>query len=60
MYAVTVLGFSLWMVYGLILIQWPLVLTNAICLILSAFILTMKILPRREKNTIADALDPNA
>ena len=59
MYTVTVIGFALWMVYGLILIQWPLILTNGICLILSAFILTMKILPRRDKNMIADALDPN-
>ena len=60
MYAVTVIGFALWMVYGVILVQWPLIFTNGVCLILSAFILTMKIVPRRQKNVIADALDPNA
>ena len=59
MYAVTVVGFALWMAYGVILVQWPLILTNGICLILSTFILTMKILPRHEKDAIADALDPN-
>ena len=59
MYAVTVIGFGLWMAYGVVLVQWPLILTNGLCLVLSAFILTMKILPRREKNAIADALDPS-
>ena len=60
MYAVTVIGFALWTAYGVILGQWPLIVTNGICLILSAFILTMKIVPRRQKNAIADALDPTA
>ena len=60
MYAVTVIGFGLWMAYGVVLVQWPLILTNGLCLVLSAFILTMKILPRREKNAVADALDPSA
>lgn len=60
MYAVTVIGFGLWMAYGVVLVQWPLILTNGLCLVLSAFILTMKILPPREKNAVADALDPSA
>ena len=58
MYAVTVIGFALWTIYGVVLAQWPLIITNGLCLILSAFILMMKILPRREKNAVADALDP--
>jgi len=37
-----------------------LILTNALCLLLSGFILVMKLLPRREKEAIADALDPVA
>ena len=60
MYVVTVVGFSLWTVYGILLGQWPLIVTNSICLLLSGFILTMKLLPRRKKNAVADALDPNA
>jgi MtN3 and saliva related transmembrane protein len=59
MYAVTVTGFCLWTIYGALLGQWPLILTNALCLVLSAFILAMKLLPRRGKDAVADALDPD-
>ncbi|MGE5538855.1 MAG: SemiSWEET family sugar transporter [Gemmatimonas sp.] len=60
MYAVTVTGFGLWTAYGVLLGQWPLIVTNSICLLLSAFILTMKLLPPRQKNVVADVLDPDA
>jgi len=60
MYLVTVAGFVLWTTYGLLSNAWPVVASNAICLILSAFILTMKLLPRREKEKVADAIDPTA
>ena len=60
MYVVTVTGFSLWLAYGLLLGQWPLILTNGICLALSAFILVMKLLPRHQKEKVAQALDPAA
>ena len=58
MYVITVIGFSLWFVYGLMLGQWPLIATNAVCLALSGFILAMKLLPRRHREAVADALDP--
>jgi MtN3 and saliva related transmembrane protein len=58
MYAVTVVGFSLWFAYGLLLWQWPLIITNGICLLLSGFILGMKLLPRRKREEVAEALDP--
>ena len=60
MYAVTVTGFALWTTYGALLGQWPLIMTNAFCLLLSGFILVMKLLPQRDKETVADALDPTA
>jgi MtN3 and saliva related transmembrane protein len=60
MYAVTVTGFALWFCYGLLLGQWPLIITNGLCLLLSAFILVMTLLPQREKETVAAALDPTA
>jgi|SRR5688500_196908 MtN3 and saliva related transmembrane protein len=60
MYAVTVTGFSLWLVYGIMLGEWPLIVTNAICLALSAFILLMRILPQRKKEAVADLLDPGS
>jgi MtN3 and saliva related transmembrane protein len=59
MYAVTVVGFALWLTYGLLLWQWPLILTNGTCLLLSGFILAMKLLPRRKRDQVADALDPS-
>jgi MtN3 and saliva related transmembrane protein len=58
MYVVTVAGFSLWLGYGLLLGQWPLIVTNGVCLALSAFILVMKVLPRRQKEEVAETLDP--
>jgi MtN3 and saliva related transmembrane protein len=60
MYVVTVIGFTLWTIYGVLLMQWPLIVTNGLCLALSAFILAMKLLPQREKDMVADALDPDA
>jgi MtN3 and saliva related transmembrane protein len=58
MYAVTVIGFALWLGYGLLLGALPLIVTNGICLLLSGFILAMKLLPRERREAVADALDP--
>jgi MtN3 and saliva related transmembrane protein len=58
MYLITVFGFACWTAYGALLGEWPIIVTNSICLTLSGFILVMKLLPRREKETVADALDP--
>ena len=58
MYGITVVGFALWFAYGLMLGQWPLIVINSICLLLSAFILIMKILSPHGKDAVADALDP--
>lgn len=60
MYAITVTGFSLWLAYGVLLGQWPLIVTNGVCLALSSFILVMKVLPQRRKEEVARALDPTA
>jgi MtN3 and saliva related transmembrane protein len=60
MYLLTVVGFALWLAYGFMKGEWPLILTNGICLALSAFILAMKLLPQRKKEEIASALDPSA
>ncbi len=60
MYAITVIGFALWTGYGLLLGQWPLIVTNSICLALSGFILTMKLLPPPKRDKVADVLDPDA
>ena len=56
MYALTVLGFALWSSYGIALEQWPLILANGICLLLSAFILAMTLLPGGKKRAVAKAI----
>lgn len=58
-YSITVLGFCLWTAYGLLLGQWPIIATNAVCLVLAAFILLMVVLPRRHRDRVADAVDPH-
>ncbi|WP_149539214.1 SemiSWEET family sugar transporter [Siccirubricoccus phaeus] len=58
MYAVTAAGFTLWITYGLLLGALPVILSNSACLVLSLFILVMKLLPRRGKQAVAEALDP--
>lgn len=60
MYAVSVVGFALWSIYGFMLLSWPLIVENLVCLVLSGFILVMKALPQHKKEKIADALDPEA
>ncbi len=59
-YSVTVCGFVLWVCYGLLLGQWPIIVTNSVCFLLAGFILVMKLLPRRKREALADALDPNS
>lgn len=56
MYLFTVTGFAAWTAYGVLLAQWPLIAANSICLVLSAFILTMKLLPQRDKDAVADKI----
>jgi MtN3 and saliva related transmembrane protein len=60
MYVITVAGFALWTAYGILGRQWPLIIPNTICLGLSGFILFMKLLPRRKREAVADALTPSA
>ena len=56
MYAITVCGFGLWTLYGVLLRQWPLVAANSICLLLSGFILVMKLLPTRKTRAVGRAI----
>jgi len=58
-YAITATAFALWLAYGVMLGRWPLILSNAICLALSGFILVMTLLPQRKKEQVAETLDPD-
>jgi MtN3 and saliva related transmembrane protein len=43
MYGFFTLGVFLWLVYGILLIQWPIIVANAITFVLSCSILFLKI-----------------
>ncbi|WP_291677244.1 SemiSWEET transporter [Bosea sp. (in: a-proteobacteria)] len=60
MYSFTVAGFALWTFYGIGLGEWPLIVTNSICLLLASFILLMTLLPQAKKDAMADTVDPDA
>jgi MtN3 and saliva related transmembrane protein len=57
-YSITVAAFALWVGYGVLIGEWPLIVSNAVCLVLSVFILVMTLLPQRAKNEVAERLDP--
>jgi MtN3 and saliva related transmembrane protein len=42
MYLVTVAGFSLWTGYGVLIESWPVIVSNVICLLMSAAVLALK------------------
>ena len=43
MYCLTVTGFVLWTAFGIMRSEWPIILTNVACFLLSAFILSRKL-----------------
>jgi MtN3 and saliva related transmembrane protein len=56
MYMLTVAAFALWLGFGILQHQWPLVVSNSVCFALSSFILAMTLFPRAEKERVAKAL----
>ena len=44
-YGLTVTGFALWLTYGILQIDWPLIVTNGLSGLLSGFIFAMILLP---------------
>lgn len=60
MWILEVCAFALWIAYGVLLGEWPIIIPNVLCFVISLFILVMKLVPHRTKNKIADAVDPAA
>lgn len=60
MYGFTVTGFALWLAYGVAMSQWPIIVCNALCLAMAAFILFMKLSPQEVKDEVAEKIDPTA
>lgn len=57
MFSLTVAAFAFWCVYGALQAEWPLIVSNGVCLALSAFILTMTLLPQPKKEAVAEAIE---
>ena len=47
MYSAFTAGVALWLAYGVVLREWPIVVANAVTLLLAATILTVKIVEER-------------
>lgn len=56
MWILTTAAFAVWTVYGVLQRQWPIIVPNVVCFVLAGFILTLKLLPRRRRDAVADAL----
>ena len=48
MYSAFTVGVALWLVYGVLLESWPMMIANTITLVLALMILAMKLRYRRE------------
>jgi MtN3 and saliva related transmembrane protein len=46
MWILQVIGFALWVTYGATSRNWPIIVPNAICFLLSCFILGMKLMAK--------------
>jgi len=58
MYALTVAAFALWLTFGILKTEWAIIVPNALCLMLSAFILSMIVMPQAKTVAVAEVLDP--
>jgi MtN3 and saliva related transmembrane protein len=56
MWILSTSAFALWVVYGVYLRELPIIIPNSICFVLAGFILVMKVLPRRKREQVADAI----
>lgn len=60
MYALTAVGFALWISFGVLKGEWAIIIPNAICLALSGFILVLILLPQKQTEAVTEALDLTA
>jgi MtN3 and saliva related transmembrane protein len=56
MWMLTTAAFGVWVGYGAMLGQWPIVVPNAVCFVLAAFILVLKLLPAGQRRRVAEKL----
>lgn len=59
MYSLTVAAFALWLTFGILKNEPAIIVPNALCLLLSAFIFAMILLPDQKVAKVAEAVDPS-
>jgi MtN3 and saliva related transmembrane protein len=59
-YVLFTISYALWLTYGILRLDWPIMAANGVCLVLGAFILVMKLLPDPKTEAVAEALDPTS
>jgi len=58
MWLLSTIGFAVWIVYGVVMGTWPIVVPNVVCFALSGFILTLKLMSPAKRERVADKLTP--
>lgn len=58
MWILSTTAFAVWTLYGVLARELPIIIPNALCLLLSGFILTLKLLPRHKREAVAEAIVP--
>jgi MtN3 and saliva related transmembrane protein len=56
MWMLSTTAFAMWIAYGVMLGEWPIIIPNAVCFVLAAFILALKLMPRRARERVSDKL----
>ena len=59
MWILSAVAFAVWTAYGVLQREWPIIIPNGLCFLLSSFILTLKVLPRRKREAVAEAIVPS-
>ncbi|WP_188762738.1 SemiSWEET family sugar transporter [Sandarakinorhabdus glacialis] len=58
MYGLTCLSFAMWLTFGILKGEWTMIIPNAACLALAAFIFVLILLPAHKTEKVAETLDP--
>ena len=59
-YAITVLGFTCWVIFGWLKGEWPIIAPNIVCLAFAVFIFSMIIMPRQRMEAVAEQINPES
>ena len=56
MWILSTVAFAIWIGYGIALGEWPIIIPNSLCFLLAGFILTLKLLPSRKRDAVAETI----